>query len=71
MNAWAVAARADGSETDKQIAQSLFDDGRTLLEAGRYTEACPKFTESQRLDPGGGTLLNLALCHELLRVQRA
>jgi hypothetical protein len=59
------AMAADISDTDRQIAQSLFDEGRTLLEAGRAPEACPKFAESQRLDPGGGTLLNLALCHEL------
>jgi hypothetical protein len=46
------------------IASALFEEGRKLVAAGKYEEACPKFAESQRLAPAGGTILNLAVCHE-------
>jgi hypothetical protein len=45
-------------------AQVLFDQGKKLAAAHNYAEACPKFEESQRLEPALGTLLNLADCYE-------
>ena len=58
-------ARAGGSDTDRQVAQSLFDDGRARMDAGYYVEACPKFAEGHRLAPAGGAIRNLARCQEL------
>jgi hypothetical protein len=56
-------AHAQGAPS-KAAAQALFEEGKRLMTAGSLTEACPKFAESQKLDPGAGTLLNLAACYE-------
>jgi hypothetical protein len=60
----AATASAQSEPTGAALAEALFREARRLYEAGDFTQACPKFAESHRLDPAGGTLLNLAVCHE-------
>ena len=57
-------AAAEPSSDDKALATTLFREARALIADGHTPEACAKFEESHRLDPSGGTILNLALCHE-------
>lgn len=60
------AGSAQGaSPQDRAAADALFDSGVTLMEAGNYDKACPKFQKSFDLDPGVGTLLNLGRCYDL------
>lgn len=60
---FSAAAHAQ-SASDKAAAESLFDEGKKLVESGKVAEACPKFAESLRLDSGIGTMLYLADCYE-------
>lgn len=60
-------ARGDGDQDGQEArARSLFDEGRLEMGAGHYAAACPKLADSKTLDPGAGTMLNLAYCYEKL-----
>ena len=59
----APAARAQSAE-DKAAADAAFDQGKRLMAAHSYAEACQKLSESLRRDPGVGTMLGLADCFE-------
>src|SRR4051812_44477010 len=58
------SAPAAPRERNPAAAQALFDAAKRLVDQGDFAAACPKFQASYELDPGGGTLLNLADCHE-------
>ncbi len=62
----AMLVGASGAMASEQsvAAQALFDEGRRLLDEGKPGEACPKFAESLKLDPGVGTKFHLADCYE-------
>jgi hypothetical protein len=64
LTASSLAIAAEPTAEERAMAETLFFTGRGLMEAERYVEACQKFTESYRLAPAAGTLLNLAVCHE-------
>src|SRR5262245_45036936 len=56
-------ARAQGASREAS-AQAVFEDAKKLMAKGDYAAACPKFADSQQLDPAPGTQFNLANCYE-------
>ncbi len=60
-----TCSRLAGAATADEVrAEALFRDGMQKFDTGQVAAGCAAFTESLRLDPKLGTLLNLALCHE-------
>lgn len=69
LSALVTVASADDKTGKQKQADELFEEGRTLLNAGdqNAAAACAKFDEAIKLDPEApGTMLNLGLCNEKL-----
>lgn len=52
------------AQDDSARGALLAREAETLMSSGKTAEACAKLDESQRIDPRGSTLLDLAFCRE-------
>lgn len=53
-----------GAQSSSAQAEALFRQGKQLMTAKKFAEACDAFDASQKLDPSVATLLNQADCRE-------
>lgn len=60
-----LAAPLAHAQSEKDAdAERLFTEAKKLMEEKKFAEACPKLESAYRKDQQGGTLLNLAYCHQ-------
>ncbi|WP_428265982.1 hypothetical protein [Haliangium sp.] len=59
-----AAPAAQAQSTSTGAAESLFNDGRELMDKGDFAAACEKFAASHALEASVGALLNLGDCRE-------
>jgi tetratricopeptide (TPR) repeat protein len=57
---------AHAQAQDQAAARALFEDGRHLLQNGKYEEACRRLEAASKLYASPGILLNLGDCYEKL-----
>ncbi len=60
----ALAAPSSAQDAQSQAAEALYRQAKSLMGQEKYAEACEKFSASQSLEPGLGTLLYLGDCYE-------
>ncbi len=60
----AIPSRALAQAEDQAGARAVFTEGKRLMKAGKYAEACPKLEAAQKLYSSAGILLNLGDCYE-------
>jgi tetratricopeptide (TPR) repeat protein len=59
-----LALTATAAADNAKKADDLFKQAKKLMADKRYSEACPKFEDSNKLDPGIGGQLNIGKCYE-------
>lgn len=57
-------AKADPTPSERAAAESLFQQGTSLMQDKQFARACEKFEGSNQLDPALGTMLRLADCYD-------
>jgi len=64
--AFALVATVHSRALAAEDPEAVFAEANGLLEAGNFEAALPVFERAQKLDPGIGTMFNIALCHQKL-----